>query len=106
MTEENKKVDKKITPRNEDYSQWYLDIIDVAELAENSSVRGCMIIKPYGYSLWENTQKVLDKRFKELGVKNAYFPIFIPEKLIKKKGNMLKDLLQKSLQLLMLVERN
>jgi prolyl-tRNA synthetase len=86
MTEENKKVDKKITPRNEDYSQWYLDIIDVAELAENSSVRGCMIIKPYGYSLWENTQKVLDKRFKELGVKNAYFPIFIPEKLIKKEG--------------------
>ncbi len=68
-----------IASRAEDYSQWYLDIIDVAELAENAPVRGCMIIKPYGYAIWENIQRILDARFKETGVKNAYFPLFIPQ---------------------------
>ena len=68
-----------IATRAEDYSQWYLDIIDVAELAENAPVRGCMIIKPYGYAIWENIQRILDARFKETGVKNAYFPLFIPQ---------------------------
>jgi len=79
-----KKVEKKITPRSEDYSQWYLDVIDVAQLAENAPIRGCMIIKPYGYALWERVQKILDEKFKETGVQNAYFPLFIPEKLLKK----------------------
>ena len=70
---------KGITKRDQDYSQWYLDVIERAELAENSSVRGCMVIKPYGYAIWELIQKELDKRIKESGHKNAYFPIFIPK---------------------------
>ncbi len=77
-----KEVEKKITPRAEDYSQWYLDVIDAADLAENGPVRGTMIIKPYGYALWERIQHLLDGRFKETGVQNAYFPLFIPEKFL------------------------
>lgn len=75
---------KKITLRQDDYSQWYLDVIEAADLAEYGPVRGCMVIKPYGYALWEKTQRILDARFKELGVQNAYFPLLIPEKLLKK----------------------
>ena len=77
-------IEKKITSRSADYSQWYLDVIDAASLAEYGPVRGCMVIKPYGYALWEKTQKILDEKFKETGVQNAYFPLFIPEKLLKK----------------------
>jgi len=73
-----------ITSREKDYSEWYQDIIETAELAEHGPVRGTMIIKPYGYALWEITQQYLDKKFKELGVKNAYFPLFIPESFLKK----------------------
>ncbi|MEK7453090.1 MAG: proline--tRNA ligase [Patescibacteria group bacterium] len=80
----DKFAEKKITARAEDYSQWYLDIVDVAELAEYGPVRGCMVIKPYGYALWEKTQNILDEKFKETGVQNAYFPLFIPERLLKK----------------------
>lgn len=83
----NKNTDfseKKITSRTEDYSQWYLDIIEVASLAEYGPVRGCMVIKPYGYALWENIQSYLDKKFKDVGVENAYFPLLIPERLLKK----------------------
>ena len=72
-------ANKGITSRTEDFSQWYLDIIERADLAENSAVRGCMVIKPYGYAIWENIQKELDRRIKESGHKNAYFPIFIPK---------------------------
>ncbi len=75
---------KKITPRAEDYSKWYQDIIDVAELAEHGPARGTMVIRPYGYALWEIVQKYLDSRFKESGVQNAYFPLLIPEKLLKR----------------------
>lgn len=85
MTEEkNKNIAGAITPRSQDYSEWYLDVIAAAELAENSPVRGCMIIKPYGYALWEKTQRFLDDEFKKTGVQNAYFPLFIPEKFLKK----------------------
>ena len=77
-------TEKKITPRADDYSQWYLDIIAAADLAEYGPVRGCMVIKPYGYALWEKTQGILDAQFKETGVQNAYFPLFIPERLLKK----------------------
>lgn len=84
INEESKWNEKKITTRAEDYSQWYLDIIDVAGLAEYGPVRGCMVIKPYGYALWEKTQNILDEKFKETGVQNAYFPLFIPERLLKK----------------------
>ena len=73
-----------ITPRNEDYSQWYLDIIKVADLADYSPVKGCMIIKPNGYVLWEKVQEVLNKEFKARGVRNAYFPMLIPERLLKR----------------------
>ena len=67
-----------ITPRNQDYSQWYLDIIRQAELAEHSAVRGCMVIRPHGYAIWEKMQRELDERFKATGHQNAYFPLFIP----------------------------
>jgi prolyl-tRNA synthetase len=77
---------KAITPQTEDYSQWYLDIVEAADLAENSSVRGCMVIKPYGYALWENIQKVLDEKFKKTGVENAYFPIFIPKSFFEREA--------------------
>ena len=65
---------KEITPRNEDYAQWYLDIVKKANLAENSAVRGCMVIKPYGFALWENMRDQLDRMFKATGHVNAYFP--------------------------------
>ncbi|MBU6214353.1 proline--tRNA ligase [Patescibacteria group bacterium] len=75
---------KEITKRSEDYSQWYLDVIAAADLAENGPVRGTMIIKPYGYAIWERIQRILDEHFKELNIKNAYFPLFIPERLLKR----------------------
>jgi len=77
---------KEITKRKDDYSAWYLDIIEAAELAEHAPVKGCMVIKPYGYALWENFQKVLDAKFKETGVKNAYFPLFIPQSFLTKEA--------------------
>jgi len=79
-------TDEKITERAKDYSQWYLDVISAAELAENSPVKGCMIIKPYGYAIWENIQKILDNKFKEKGVENAYFPLFIPKSFLEKEA--------------------
>ena len=73
----------KITPRKEDYSKWYNEIVVQANLAENSSVRGCMVIKPYGYAIWEKMQNELDKMFKETGHENAYFPLFVPKSLFE-----------------------
>lgn len=75
---------KRITPRSEDYNQWYLDVIEAAEMAQHSSVKGCMVIKPWGYSLWERVQQALDPEFKENGVENAYFPLFIPKSFLEK----------------------
>src|SRR5258708_21650467 len=75
-----------ITPRNEDFSKWYTDIVLRADLADYAPVRGCMIIKPYGYALWENVQYQLDRRFKDTGHQNAYFPLFIPESFLKKEA--------------------
>ncbi|RMF63434.1 MAG: proline--tRNA ligase, partial [Bacteroidetes bacterium] len=75
-----------ITPRSEDYSQWYLDIVRQAGLADYSPVRGCMIIRPNGYALWENMQRVLDGMFKETGHENAYFPLFIPESFLAREA--------------------
>ncbi|HPG41303.1 MAG TPA: proline--tRNA ligase [bacterium] len=77
---------KGITTRAEDYSRWYLDVIQAADLAEHSSVKGCMVIKPNGYALWENIQGQLDKMFKETGHVNAYFPMLIPESFLKKEA--------------------
>jgi len=86
MATADKHEQKKITSRAEDYSQWYLDVIAVADLAEHSPVKGCMIIKPYGYALWEYIHTILDKAFKKEGVQNAYFPLFIPERLLKREA--------------------
>jgi len=77
---------EKITTRSKDFSQWYLDIIQHAKLADYSPVKGCMVIRPNGYSIWEKMQKVLDGKFKETGHRNAYFPLFIPESFIKKEA--------------------
>jgi prolyl-tRNA synthetase len=81
---------KGITARSENYSQWYLDIIERAQLAENSSVRGCMVIKPYGFAIWENIQRELDRRIKESGAQNAYFPLFIPKSFFTKEASHVK----------------
>ncbi|MCR5488383.1 MAG: proline--tRNA ligase [Lachnospiraceae bacterium] len=78
------KLVKDITSMDEDFAQWYTDIVTRAELIDYSSVKGCMIIKPAGYALWENIQKELDRRFKETGVENVYMPLFIPESLLQK----------------------
>lgn len=75
---------QRITPRAEDFSQWYSDVITHAKLADYSPVRGCMVLRPQGYAIWEVVQRELDKRFKETGHKNAYFPMFIPESFINK----------------------
>lgn len=74
---------KEITSRSEDYSQWYIDIVKKAQLAENSAVRGCMVIKPHGFAIWENMRDQLDKMFKETGHQNAYFPLFVPKSLFE-----------------------
>ncbi|HOX21741.1 MAG TPA: proline--tRNA ligase [Candidatus Paceibacterota bacterium] len=83
---EDKLANKKITTRAENYSDWYLDVVEAAELAEHAAVRGCMVIKPYGYAIWETIQKTLDAKFKETGVQNAYFPLFIPKKFLEKEA--------------------
>jgi prolyl-tRNA synthetase len=80
-------MSKKITPREVDYSTWYNDIVQHADLAENSGVRGCMVIKPYGYAIWEKMQAELDKKFKATGHQNAYFPLFIPKSYFSKEAN-------------------
>ena len=79
-------MSKEITSREQDYSQWYNDIIIKAGLADYSAVRGCMVIKPYGFALWENMRDQLDKRFKETGHQNAYFPLFIPKSFLSKEA--------------------
>jgi len=77
---------EKITSRAQDYSQWYLDIVHRAELAENSDVRGCMVIRPHGYAIWEKMQRALDRMFKATGHVNAYFPLFIPKRFLEKEA--------------------
>lgn len=78
---------KELTRREENYAQWYNDLVIKADLAENSAVRGCMVIKPYGYAIWEKMQSVLDKMFKDTGHENAYFPIFIPKSFFSKEAD-------------------
>ncbi len=76
-------MSKNLTSRNEDYSKWYNELVVKADLAENSAVRGCMVIKPYGYAIWEKMQAELDRMFKETGHQNAYFPLFVPKSLFE-----------------------
>lgn len=78
---------KELTKREENYSQWYNDLVIKADLAENSAVRGCMVIKPYGYAIWEKMQAALDKMFKDTGHENAYFPLFIPKSFFSKEAD-------------------
>jgi prolyl-tRNA synthetase len=77
---------KEIASKEKDFSQWYVDVVRKAELADYTIIKGCMVIRPYGYGLWENMQDGLDRRIKETGHKNAYFPLFIPESLLKKEA--------------------
>lgn len=79
-------MSKKLTRREEDYSKWYNELVVKADLAENSGVRGCMVIKPYGYAIWEKMQAELDRKFKETGHENAYFPLFIPKSFLSKEA--------------------
>src|SRR5690242_3349462 len=79
-------MSKEIVSRQEDYSQWYIDLVIKGDLADYSAVRGCMVIKPYGFGLWENMRDVLDRMFKETGHVNAYFPLFIPKSFLSKEA--------------------
>lgn len=87
MAQKEKEFVKEITPRLEDYSQWYIDVILKTQMVDYSPVKGCMVIRPYGYALWENMQRGLDRRIKDTGHKNAYFPLFIPESLLQKEAD-------------------
>ncbi|NLZ27523.1 MAG: proline--tRNA ligase [Firmicutes bacterium] len=78
---------KEITSQSKDYSQWYVDIILKAELMDYAPVKGCMVIRPYGYAIWENIQRLLDRRIKDTGHENAYFPLFIPQSLLQKEAD-------------------
>ena len=78
---------KDLTKSDENYSQWYNDLVVKAGLAENSAVRGCMVIKPYGYAIWEKMHDALDKMFKDTGHQNAYFPLFIPKSFFSKEAH-------------------
>src|SRR3954463_7899461 len=80
-------MSKGIISKDEDYSQWFNDLVVKADLAEHSAVRGCMVIKPYGYSIWEKMQAVLDQMFKDTGHANAYFPLFIPKSFFSKEAS-------------------
>ena len=79
-----KKMVEQITSMDVDFAQWYTDIVKKADLIDYSSVKGCMIIRPYGYAIWENFQKILDQKFKETGHENVYLPVLIPESLLQK----------------------
>jgi prolyl-tRNA synthetase len=81
---EKERVLKEITPKSQDFSQWYLDVVLKAEMADYGPVKGCMIIRPYGYAVWENMQRDMDRRIKETGHVNAYFPLFIPKSYLEK----------------------
>ena len=84
MANTDKKFVEQITPMKEDFARWYTDIVKKADLIDYSSVKGCMIIRPYGYAIWENIQRILDSRFKATGHENVAMPMFIPESLLNK----------------------
>lgn len=88
--EKNKKLVESITAMDEDFAQWYTDIVKKAELADYASTRGCMVIRPYGYAIWENIQKTLDQMFKDTDHENVYMPMFIPESLLQKEADHVK----------------
>ena len=77
---------EKLTPREKNFSEWYVDVVLKSKLADYSDVKGCMVIRPNGYALWENMQRVLDRMFKDTGHVNAYFPLFIPLSYLEKEA--------------------
>src|ERR1700704_3279990 len=81
------KMSNQLTSRKDNYSEWYNELVTKADLAENSPVRGCMVIKPYGYAIWEKMQRILDDMFKKTGHSNAYFPLFIPKSYLSKEAS-------------------
>lgn len=85
---------KEITTRETDYAKWYNDLVLKSELADYSAVRGCMVIKPYGFALWENMRDALDKMFKDTGHVNAYFPLFVPKSLFEAEEKKCRGLCQ------------
>jgi prolyl-tRNA synthetase len=87
---EKERMSKEITPKAKDYSQWYLDVVLKTELADYGPVKGCMVIRPYGYAIWENMQQDMDRRIKETGHVNAYFPLFIPKSYLQKEEDHVK----------------
>ena len=87
---EKERVLKEITPKSQDFSQWYLDVVLKAELADYGPVKGCMVIRPYGYAVWEHMQRDMDRRIKETGHVNAYFPLFIPKSFLAKEQDHVK----------------
>jgi prolyl-tRNA synthetase len=89
-------MSKNLTSRSEDYSKWYNELVVKADLAENSAVRGCMVIKPYGYAIWEKMQAQLDYMFKETGHQNAYFPLF--RKVYLRQKRKMRRVLQRNVQ--------
>ena len=86
----DKKLVEQITSMEEDFAQWYTDVVKKAELIDYTSVKGCMVIKPAGYAIWENIQAELDRRFKATGVENVYLPLFIPESLLRKESELVE----------------
>ena len=80
-------IDMALTPRSQDFSARYNELVQNADLAQNSDVRGCMVIKPYGYAIWEHMQQALDTMFKATGHQNAYFPLFIPKSYLSKEAS-------------------
>ena len=90
MAKKQEKMVAEITSMDEDFAKWYTDIVKKAELIDYSSVRGCYILRPYGYAIWENIQRILDARLKELGHENVCMPMFIPESLLQKERTMWK----------------
>ena len=88
---------KDLTKRSENYSQWYNDLVVKADLAEQSPVRGCMVIKPYGYAIWEKMQRILDDMFKATGHVNAYFPLLIPKSYLSREAEHVEGFASNSL---------
>ena len=80
---------KAITNRSDDFAKWYTDVVKAAHLADYSNVKGCIVIEPNGYAIWEEIQKALDKKFKETGHENIYMPLLIPENLMKKESDLI-----------------
>ena len=95
MAKKNQKMVEEITAMDVDFAQWYTDICKKAELVSYTSVKGCMVIRPYGYAIWENIQRILDAKFKETGHVNVNMPMFIPESLLQKEKDHVEALRRK-----------